>query len=179
MIKKEAVFDELLVLKVQDGDAKAFGLIVNRWNKRLISFAYKIVHDVDVAKDVVQDTWVAAYKNMAKLNDAGKFSSWIFRLTHNKAIDVIRKQQLKTSEIKTDMAEEEVEDDPWKTVEHQLKILPADQKLILTLFYLEQQSLKRIADILKLPIGTVKSRLFYARENLKRKYKEVKYEKDK
>jgi len=179
MIKKEAVFDELLVLKVQDGDAKAFSLIVNRWNKRLISFAYKIVHDVDVSKDVVQDTWVAAFKNISRLKDAGKFSSWIFRLTHNKAIDIIRKQQLKTTEIEDDIVEDVAEDDQWKNVERQLKILPADQKLILTLFYLEQQSLKQIADILKLPTGTVKSRLFYARENLKKKYKEVYYEKNK
>lgn len=179
MMKKEAIFDELLVLKVQDGDSKAFGLLVNRWNKRIISFANKIVYDIDIAKDVAQDTWVAAFKNISNLRDAGKFSSWIFRLTHNKAIDIIRKQQLKTSEFKSDIAEHEEEDDPWKTVERQLKLLPADQKLILTLFYLEQQSLKQIADILKLPTGTVKSRLFYARENLKKKYKEVSYEKDK
>lgn len=179
MTKKDAIFDELLVLKVQDGDSKAFGLLVNRWNKRLISFANKIVHDVDIAKDVVQDTWVAAYKNMNRLNDARKFSSWIFRLTHNKAIDTIREQKLKTTTFEADIIEEKIEDDPWMPIERQLKRLPADQKIILTLFYLEQQSLKQIAEILKLPAGTVKSRLFYARENLKKKYKEVYYEEDK
>lgn len=120
MMKKEAIFDELLVLKVQDGDSKAFSLLVTRWNKRIISFANKIVYDIDIAKDVAQDTWIAAYKNIPKLRDASRFSSWIFRLTHNKAIDIIRKQKLKTSEFKSDIAEHEEEEDPWKMIELQL-----------------------------------------------------------
>ncbi len=178
MIKKDAIFDELLVLKIQDGDTKAFSLLVNRWNKKLISFAFKTVNDVDLAKDVVQDTWVSAFKNIARLNDARKFGAWIFRMTYNKSIDVIRKQKINTSRFETDIAEDPVHDDPWKSVEHQLRLLPTDQKMILKLFYLEQLSLKQIADILHLPTGTVKSRLFYARENLKKRYKEVHNEKD-
>lgn len=174
-MNKEQVFDELLVLKSQGGDSKAFGLLIKRWNKKLISFAHKFVRDQDAAKDIAQESWIAAYNNLHSLREIQKFKTWIYRLTYNKSMDFIRKnnRQIESFELNS---EDEVNDGKWETVEHLLEHLPVQQKVILSLFYLEEQSIKQISEILNMPEGTVKSRIFYAREKLKKLYKEVTHE---
>lgn len=170
------IFDELLVIRCKEGDPKAFELLVKRWSKKLMSFAYKYTKSVDAAKDIVQESWISIHKGIFTLQDVSKFASWAFRITYNKSIDHLRKQKRQElTEVAIDI--ESNDEDQWPTVESLLQKMPAQHKLILTLFYLEQQSIKQIASILKLPEGTVKSRVFYARELLKRNYKEVNHEK--
>lgn len=179
-MNKDKIFDELLILKCHEGDTKAFRLLIKRWNKKLIYFACKFTHDVESAQDVVQNSWIAIHKGLHKLQDPSKFTTWAFRITYNKSMDALRSSRNKNEVALNDQADfEEVkeEDDSWNTISDLLKKLPEQHKLILTLFYLEQQSVKQIASVLKLPEGTVKSRIFYARELLKRKYKEVNHEK--
>jgi RNA polymerase sigma-70 factor, ECF subfamily len=175
-MNKDKIFDELLVLKCQDGDQKAFELIINRWNKKLISFAYKFTKNIDSARDIAQESWISIHKGINRLKDPSKFSTWAFRITYNKSMDYLRQvQKMERTEI---MPEKEVgvEEDSWTTVNALLQNMSVQHKTILTLFYLEQQSIKQIASVMKLAEGTVKSRIFYAREQLKQKYKEVKNE---
>ena len=179
-MNKDKIFDELLILKCHEGDTKAFELLIKRWNKKLIYFACKFTHDVETAQDVVQNAWIAIHKGIFKLQDPSKFSTWAFRITYNKSMDALRHAKIKSEVELNDQVdiEDEIEpDDSWSTIDKLLKKLPKQHKLILTLFYLEQQSIKQIASVLELPEGTVKSRIFYARELLKRKYKEVQHEK--
>lgn len=178
-MNKDKVFDELLILKCQEGDTKAFELLIKRWNKKLIYFACKFTHDIVVAQDVAQNTWIAIHKGLYKLQDPSKFSTWAFRITYNKTMDALRSTKAKSEVLLEDNIdiEDAIEpDDSWNTISELLKKLPEQHQLILTLFYLEQQSVKDIATVLKLPEGTIKSRIFYARELLKRKYKEVNHE---
>ncbi|GAA0893834.1 sigma-70 family RNA polymerase sigma factor [Fulvivirga kasyanovii] len=177
---KDKILDELLIYKCRDGDQKAFGLLIKRWNRKLISFAYKFIRDMDSARDVAQESWLSIHKGLNKLNDPAKFSTWAFRIVYNKSMDHLRSQQ-KQSEIEAstnEVANDELDDyhTDATTVSELLGKLPVQHKTVLTLFYLEQQSIRDIASILKLPEGTVKSRIFYARELLKRKYKELKNE---
>lgn len=177
---KNKIFDELLILKCHEGDTKAFELLIKRWNKKLIYFASKFTHDVETAHDVVQNAWIAIHKGIYKLQDPSKFSTWAFRITYNKSMDALRSAKTKGEVMfdeQVDIEDKIESDDSWNTIDELLKKLPQQHKLILTLFYLEQQSIKQIAAVLKLPEGTVKSRVFYARELLKRKYKEVQHEK--
>jgi len=178
-MRKNKVFDELLVLQYQQGNKQAFELLFKRWNKKLVSFAYKLTHDTDSAKDVVQDSWISIQKGIYKLKSPSKLSSWMFRVTYNKSIDYLRKKgKHEQTELTSDISEaHEESEERWLGVEQILKRLPADQKVILTLFYLEEHSVKEIAEILDLKEATVKSRIFYAREKLKKKYKEVYHEK--
>jgi len=180
-MNKEKVFNELLVLQSQQGNTKAFELLVKRWNKRLISFAYKYLKNIDQAKDVVQDSWISIHKGLSRLSSPKKFNTWAFRITYNKVMDEFRKKNEFISDEGLEVAESEelatIDTDKWLSVADILKQLPPAHKSILKLFYLEQQSIKEISVILALPEGTVKSRIFYARELLKKKYKEVYYEK--
>ena len=177
MRDSQKVFDELLALKIREGDHRAFELLVKRWNKSLIAFVYRFTHDFEVSKDIIQECWISIYQGLNKLQEPEKIKPWMYRIAHNKTIDYLRKHSKTTStDFPEDVQAEEKSDEVDDRVELIRKLinqLPAQQKAILTLFYLERQPIKEIANILKVPIGTIKSRIFYAREKLKRKYKEV------
>lgn len=178
-MRKESIFDELLLLRIHQGDNKAFELLVKRWNKRLLSFAYKYTKSTDASKDIVQEGWIAIYNGINKLKDSSKFSTWAFRIIYNKIMDWIKiqkKQQEFNDQIQQEsLTEEEIE--PIDITKY-LEQLPTAHKAMLTLFYLEKQSIKQIAEILNVPAGTIKSRIFYAREKLKKIINNSNYEND-
>ena len=186
-LESAKVLEELLILRSQQGDRKAFAVLVKRWHPKLVRHVLFQIRDREAAQDIAQESWQSAIRGLSGLKDPSRFSSWIYRIAHNKAIDWIRKNK-KEQKFKGNFeaeAERPVNDEPLiaeeltavERVKAALGRLPDQQKLILTLFYLEEQSLKDISRILSLPEGTVKSRLFYARELLKKKYQEVDHEK--
>ncbi|QSE97444.1 RNA polymerase sigma factor [Fulvivirga lutea] len=175
-MRESKVFDELLIIRCNEGDQKAFELLVKRWNKKLLAFTYRYVKDFEVSKDIVQDSWVSIFNAMHKLKEPAKFHSWAFRITYNKIIDQFKKSQ-KDHDIR---ASEEIqhpnEESEQPDVRTYLNKLPPEQKTVLTLFYLEELSIMDISKVLDIPIGTVKSRIFYAREKLKEIINKKSYE---
>ncbi|MEM6524654.1 MAG: RNA polymerase sigma factor [Bacteroidota bacterium] len=174
----DSVFDALLIQKIAVGDGKAAELLVKRWHKRLISFSFKLVNNLEVAKDIVQDSWIVVINSIRSLKDPHKFKTWAFRIVHNKSIDWIRSQR-QTVEI-DEVNEQEYDnsniEDKSDRIRYALKQLKDKDRIILTLFYLEGHNIYEIGEILGAPVGTIKSRIFYAREHLKKKYKEVYHE---
>ncbi|MTI21477.1 RNA polymerase sigma factor, partial [Fulvivirga sp. RKSG066] len=151
-MNKDKIFDELLVLKCRDGDKKAFELLIKRWHKKLISFSYKITHDLEASKDLVQESWISFHRGIRGISAPSKFSSWIYRVVYNKSIDYLRKHRSAEPQEIADEIDEgnEYADDRWKTIEFLLKKLPTTHKTILTLFYLEEHSIKEISEILQI-----------------------------
>ncbi len=176
MESTDQVFEELLVLNAQDGDAKAIGLLVNRWNGRIRKQIYRHTQDFEASGDISQEVWIAIFKGIHKLEDVRKFGVWALSIASRKAIDWIRKNQLdRRRENIREMVAGEMADDSGNEASDQLinhlrralKALPEDQRIILSLYYLESLSVPDISKVLAIPAGTVKSRLYYARENLK------------
>ena len=173
-MKKEKVFDELLVLQFQAGSKQALELLFRRWNKKLVQRAYWQTRNIPAAQDVVQEVWIIVWRDLMKLKDASKFSSWILTITYRKAVDWVRMNQkerkaneaLPASE-ETDHDHDENQEDNINVLQKALTALDVDQRNILSLYYLDKQSVAAIASILKIPKGTVKSRLYHAREKLK------------
>ncbi len=176
-MRKESVFDELLILKIKEGDTKAFELLVKRWNKKLLAFTVKYIKDSETSKDIVQESWTSIYKGISKLKESSKFSTWAFRITYNKIMDHLR-QAMKQKEVidNIDIEEENGDTEGEIDIGKLLETLPATQKMILVLFYLEGQSIKQISEITGTPQGSVKSKLFYAREKLKKTINKNNYE---
>ncbi|MEM9856559.1 MAG: RNA polymerase sigma factor [Bacteroidota bacterium] len=172
------VFDAILITRIREGDRKAQELLIKRWHKRLISFSYKLTKNLEVAQDVVQDCWIIIIKSLRKLKDPKKFKSWAFRIVHNKSIDWIRKQKpsLALEDSTVDGYYESEAEDENSQVAAAFKKLKDKDRIILSLFYLEGNTIYEIAEILGVPTGTVKSRIFYAREHLKKKFKDVYHE---
>lgn len=178
-MRKSQTLDELLVLQAQQGHKRSLALLVKRWHGKLVRHAHHTIGDKAAAHDVAQETWGAVMRNLPGLRDVGAFKMWIYRICTNKCVSWIRSQQRDrklNEQWKTESIEVTAEESPrLARVKLELSSLPLNQRQILVLFYLEELSMKEISACLDIPVGTVKSRLYHAREHLKKKYHE-KYE---
>ena len=166
------IFDALLVLQYQAGDKKALGMLVKRHHNRFCSHANWYLSDLDASKDVVQDCWGIIMNRLSNLRDPNSFSSWAMRIVTRKSIDILRQNKTKREKLgqyqytNLELTSNEENAEIIK-LRQAIKSLPNDQQIVLRLFYTKQYSLIEIGDILDISVGTVKSRLFHAREKLK------------
>jgi len=179
----EHIIDEWLVLKCQTGDEKAFSLLVKRWHPKLTMQAYRHTQNIEAARDIAQESWHAFIRGLNNLHDPAAFRVWIYRIVSRRSVDWIRKVTRERKVLNSIEAREElnpVSIEPGSTLLQQLKetlkILPNNQRIILSMFYLDSIKVREMAAILSIPEGTVKSRLFHAREHLKSIYKQYNYE---
>lgn len=166
------IFDALLVLQYQSGDKKALGMLVKRHHNRFCSHANWYLSDLDASKDVVQDCWGIIMNKLSNLRDPNSFSSWAMRIVTRKSIDNLRQNKTKREKLRQyQYTNLEVTYNEENTeiikLRQAIKSLPNDQQIVLRLFYTQEYSLIEIAHILDISVGTVKSRLFHAREKLK------------
>jgi len=174
----ERILDELLVLKCQHGDEAALETLVARWHGRLRQRAVLLVGDDDAGGDVAQDAWVQIVRTIRRLNDPAAFPSWAYRIVGNKAADWVRRRTRRRKHWSAVVQQAAHLNDhrgssAAETVEHciirrAIDALPVATRRLVTLYYLDGRSTREIAAALDVPIGTVKSRLFHAREKLKR-----------
>ena len=175
MDKPDEIQDGWLVEQYQSGHKNALTLLVKRWHIKFCKQAYWYTNDFDVAKDIAQESWKVVINKLDTLKEPNKFGSWGLSVVNRKSIDWIRKTK-KTKEklefykisLQSDFEYELVsENDYTNVVLNALHNLPDNQQLVIKLFYLESYSIIEISKLLKVSKGTIKSRLFYAREKLK------------
>ncbi len=169
----QKVFDALLVLRHQAGDKKAMTLLVKRHHKRLCKHSYWYTKDMDVAQDIVQDSWGVILKKIGGLKDANAFGSWSMRIVTRKTLNFLQRnkhvalQAAQLMAVVEEAPEVTKQTSAIKRLGAAIQKLPKDHQAVLRLFYTEGYSLKEISLILGISVGTVKSRLFHAREKLK------------
>jgi RNA polymerase sigma-70 factor (ECF subfamily) len=174
MKSQEQLYDELLVLKCQQHDAAAFDELVGRWQQRLWRYAYQLTGRDDLAWDMVQETWVAVVKGIFRLEDVAAFPRWIYRILTNRCADLtratLRERQLQQTMAATASESANPADKaskPTEDLEIALGQLSPEQRALIVLRFGEGLGIREIADVLDVPEGTVKSRLFHAKQNLK------------
>lgn len=171
MDKKEKLTDEEIVEIVTTKDKEMYGEIIKRYQKKLINYAYYLLADESMAIDVVQDAFIKAYINLNGFDIKKKFSAWIYRIVHNEAINWLKRNK-KTVPIdyKIDqdnainIEDEYLKNEIIKQTNNCLEQMPLIYKEPLVLFYLEEKSYEEISDILKVPIGTVATRINRAKK---------------
>lgn len=176
MEKINRIFDGLLVLQYKGGNGKAMETLIKRYHGQLCRHAFWYTRDMDMAKDIVQDCWQKALGNINKLKDPNKFGSWMMTIVTRRSLDLlnkIRKERTLKEDIRLVLETpfQESADDTKAELLEQLKTgiqhLSMDHQMVLRLFYLQQYSMNEISEILEISTGTVKSRLYHAREKLK------------
>ncbi|MGD0815121.1 MAG: RNA polymerase sigma factor [Verrucomicrobiota bacterium] len=171
MDRSDSIQDDLLVLQCQQGDAGCFDRLVRRWQQPLLNYAYRVTGDWAVAQDIVQETWLAVIRGLITLKDVAYFRTWLYRIASHKCQDHWRRKQTRQGFA------EELQKQPLATgappnaeradIDASFRRLPPDSRTVLALMYLEDFSIGEIAGLLSLPEGTVKSRLFHARQQLR------------
>ncbi|MGJ8684517.1 MAG: RNA polymerase sigma factor [Nonlabens sp.] len=167
--------DSTIIEKYLNGDKKVLPLLVKRWHQTFCEKAYWIVKDPDVAKDIAQESWVVIINKLHTLQQPSKFKYWALKIVYSKSIDLLHRTNLeKQKSLEWATASEKSSDNVDDELpEHKQRLLQAIYQLsiekqhVIRLFYLEQHSVKEIGEILEISTGTVKSRLFNAREELK------------
>jgi RNA polymerase sigma factor (sigma-70 family) len=170
---RERVVDELLVLSAQGHDVRAFELLAARWHPRLLRHAARLTGDADGARDVVQDAWVAIARGLGRLADSAAFGAWALRITDRRCADWIAGRQRMRQRFApleaaagVPAATEENAGDIAR-VRDAIKSLGRKERALLAMHYVDDLSLGEIAGALGVPVGTVKSRLYHARERLR------------
>ena len=172
MIFRE-VEDRDLIAKARRGDVEAFNLLVSRWEKRVFNYLLRLVSNREDALDLSQDVFLKAYQNLPKLDDAARFSGWLFRIAHNEAFSMLRRRR-----PETELADEPrgAHFDPGRgllpvelslAVESALGRLNEDQREAILLKIYQGFKFEEMAEILGCPVSTVKSRLYTALDLLK------------
>ncbi len=174
MTTTDKIFDSLLVMQCQSGNKKAMTLLVKRWHVRLCKQAYWYTNDIEASKDVAQDSWSKILLKIGNLKDPNSFGSWALTIVTRNALDWQRKHKKEQGNLNSYHKENSgtsLDHDHNEMVFLQLKKsikeLPKNQQIVLNLFYIEEYSIKQISKIMNVSTGTIKSRLFNAREKLK------------
>lgn len=176
MQKTSGIFDGLLVLHYRGGDQKALEILVKRHHSRLCRHAFWYTRDREVSRDIVQDSWRTVILKLGSLKDPNKFGSWAMTIVTRKSLDHLKRVKQQREELRAgvdesvQMSGDLNEEDPKRlqSLKIAMKQLSREQQGVLRLFYLEGLTLIEISQILGLSVGTVKSRLFHAREHLKK-----------
>jgi DNA-directed RNA polymerase specialized sigma24 family protein len=168
------VYDELLVIRCQEGDAAALAELVQRWQPRLARQAMRLTGRGDEAADVLQEAWLAIVRGIRRLDDPACFRRWAYRILTNKCADWTRRRRRERATQVSLVGEPAGSGPPLcppqddvAAIRAALRTLPRHEKAILAMFYLDSMPVRLIADALSLPEGTVKSRLYHARNHLK------------
>ncbi len=182
-VTTERECDQVLVDRVRDGDKQAFDLLVAKYQRRLMRLLSRIVHDPAEAEDVVQETFIKAYRALRHFRGDSAFYTWLYRIGINTAKNFLATQGRRTptsTEADAEQAEgfndgEQLRDintpesmlaskQIAQTVNAAMDALPVDLRTAIALREIEGLSYEEISDIMACPIGTVRSRIFRARE---------------
>ena len=185
MAESEQLDDRALVARILEGDRDRFAQLVQRYQKRLINYVYRITHRYEDAHDLAQDIFVKVFLALDRYDPKYQFSTWLFRIAQNSAIDALRKKSIsevpifRPTEDEPSGKEREFADDgisPYRALKNKqlsaaidtaVSRLPPDYRELIQLRHFAELSYEEIASMKKIPLGTVKNKLFRARNLLK------------
>ncbi|MBI2409633.1 RNA polymerase sigma factor [Candidatus Kaiserbacteria bacterium] len=172
--------DEELAALVQRNNEAAFGVLMERFQNKLLRYGRKFLYEHAPIEDAVQEVFIKTYQNIQSYDPKRPFSPWIYRIAHNMFVNSLRERSRlpfitvdldlfpALASHKLDPAEDEEREEIRTRIERGLAKLSALYREVLILYYLEDLSYQEIAEVLRVPIGTVGIRLKRAREALKK-----------
>ena len=185
------VSDSQLIAEAIQGSQKAYAVLEGRYKTAIFHIVLKIVRDQETANDLVQETFMKAFSALASYRSEYRFSTWLYKIAANSSIDFLRKKRIKAlsldKEIDTGDGKVEIEIPDYTyhperdlvrkqqrfTINEAIDSLPDKYREVIVHRHQEDKSYEEIADLLGIPVGTVKARIFRARELLKKKLRGI------
>ena len=173
---------ELIALAIKGGE-DSFEALVKRYQRPIAGYIFRMLGDYEASLDVSQEVFIKVYNSLTRYSSEYKFSTWLYRIAHNAAIDHMRRNSVNPQSLETENAdgtyqlqiecskptpEQDQERSEWRTeIEAVVKRLPAAYRELILLRHSQDLSYDEIASVTGLPLGTVKNRLFRAREMMR------------
>ena len=184
MAEREQLDDRALVSRILEGDRDRFTELVKRYEKRVVNYVYRITHRYEEAHDLAQEIFVKVFVALDRYDPKYQFSTWLFRIAQNSAIDALRKKSIAEVPLAKPAGDEEPKErefadtgvSPYRALKNKqlaaaidqaVVELPPDYRELIQLRHFAELSYEEIASMKKLPLGTVKNKLFRARNMLK------------
>lgn len=171
--------DQELVMQIQQGSLEALGVLYDRYRMLVYRTALAITGDREAASDLLQDVFIRLFRFASHIDSDRPLEPWLYRMTANLSYTWVKRSRRWLTPLE-DLADrisgasrnapyEQVErNDEWQEVQRAISALPLQQRMVVVLYYLNDQTLQEISEILDVPVGTVKSRLHYGRLALKK-----------
>ena len=172
--------DQALILRLQAGDLEALGELFDRHRRMVYRTALAITNDEDSAADLLQDVFLRLYRFANRVDPCRPLEPWLYRVTTNLAYTFMKRRKRwwlairdladilsRESRPSSEKLAEKEEELLW--VRKAIASLPLPHGVVIVLYYVNNQSIQEISEILDIPLGTVKSRLYYGRQTLKKK----------
>lgn len=185
-----AIADSEIVQQALSGDQKAYTLLLKKYRGAIYGLIYKMIQDKRETEDLVQETFIKAFSALKSFHAEYAFSTWLFKIASNNCIDFLRKKRIQTLSIDkpTESNDGTVSKDyPDPVVNPEIQLIESEKRSIIdlaienlsskyqiaiTMRHKEEKSYEEIAEALDIPLGTVKARIFRAREKLKKYLKD-------
>jgi RNA polymerase sigma factor (sigma-70 family) len=182
--------DSVLIGQARAGDSKAYEKLLKKYKSSVYNLVFRMVKNVQDAEDLTQEAFIKAFNSLASFNEEYAFSTWLYKIATNNCIDYFRKRKLqmysldKPIQYKDSELQHEIPDPDFnaektiltsernRLIREAIETLPKKYYIAIILRHTEEKSYEEIAAILKLPLGTVKARIFRAREMLNKALKE-------
>lgn len=170
--------DQDLINKVIKGENNAYAILVDRYKHLVYTLALKIVKNREDAEEVAQDSFIKAYNALNDFKGESKFSTWLYKIAYYRSLDYLKKNKRQVETTAIDISEEyniasmddaldgmEVKERA-EIIKHAIQELPADDAVLITLYYFEMLSMNEISKVMGIPANTIKVRLFRGRKRL-------------
>lgn len=172
--------DLQLVSASKNGDQDAFSLLVQRYQRRVFNLVFRMLQNYEEANEVTQEAFLAAWQGLPSFRGEARFSTWLYRIAYNcalKQLETRKRDKALHTALQAEQALELEGDDPKSTllealdnqkmIQEQLSQLPPKYRIVLILRHLQDMTYEEIAEVLTMPVGTIKTHLFRARNLLK------------
>jgi RNA polymerase sigma-70 factor (ECF subfamily) len=173
MKKAAELIEQVLLLRCQMGDKDAFKVLFNRYERPLRYFINRLLDNSELTEDIFQDTWLTVIGRIHSLKEVDAFPAWLYRIARNKVYQQHRAKKNVSSLDENVAVEDYAEGEDFSVedaarVHRCLKDLPLEYREVLILRFLEQMSYERISQVMNCKLGTVRSRIYYAKIALKK-----------
>jgi RNA polymerase sigma-70 factor (ECF subfamily) len=170
----ENVSDIVYVRRIKAGDNQAFTAIVSRYGEMVFTIVRKIVENKEDAEDITQEVFIKVFKSLERFREESSFATWLYRIAYNTTISELRKRKLcyvaaddsSLTDNDCDTDESDEIEIKLQYLETALKHLPPDEVFLITLYYMDEQSIENISKISNLSVANVKVKLHRIRKKL-------------
>jgi RNA polymerase sigma-70 factor (ECF subfamily) len=186
MISRVTLADSELVTSAASGHEEGFEELVRRYQRPISAYVYRMVGDYDAALDLTQEVFIKVYGSLSRYKPEFKFSTWIYKIAHNAAVDHLRRHSTRERSLVHEFEGEQLEvpiesrrpspeleserEERRAEIESVVRQLPTAYKELIILRHSHDLSYDEIAEITGLPLGTVKNRLFRARDVMRQEF---------